>query len=177
MSIINEALKKASQTRGDFPLPKIHEARRVSKINWGPVFVLLVLILITAPIVAPLFSRPYQVERSPRALPAASMPRQISMQQDIPVAAPALPVFSKPRPQFGVEESPLVAARSPVQIHQPYLALSGIVFSPERSYCIINDKIVTVGDKVQGAKLVRITPEKVTLDYQGEPLILYSPGA
>ncbi|MBI4432609.1 MAG: general secretion pathway protein GspB [Candidatus Omnitrophica bacterium] len=177
MSIINEALKKASQTQEVFrPTPAVTgRAPRSSPINWGPIFVLLVLVLITAPIVAPLFSRPYHVEKVSQTFSATSAPRQISIQQDIPVNVTAMPSFSKARPQFGIEESPLVAGRSPVQIQRPYMALTGIMFSPDRSWCIINDKVVTVGDKIQGAKLTRITPEKVTLDYQGEPVILYSP--
>ena len=58
MSIINEALKKAGQA-SKIGLG-IEMERKKSRMNWGPIFVLLVLFFITGPIIAPIFSSPFR---------------------------------------------------------------------------------------------------------------------
>ncbi|MBI3252197.1 MAG: hypothetical protein HYZ52_02605 [Candidatus Omnitrophica bacterium] len=185
MSIINEALKKASQHRESFSVAKPGAAlgsigmaysKRTSNFNWGPVFVILVLVLITAPIIAPLFSRPYRNQVPSHAAGGSPNPRQISLQQNIPVTAPpaVLPAVVTHQAQFSVEESPLAQPSSPMQIQKPYLALSGIVFSRQESFCIINKRVAKVGDRIQGARVVSISEREVSLDYQGEPIVLQS---
>ena len=186
MSIINEALKKATREKEAGFSPRDNELarrnieiafqRKKPRLNWGPIFILLVLALITGPIVAPLFSTPFKTA----AYSTGSLSPQ-SAAQNVP-ARPATDlakavVNSEPsvarKAQFAVEESPLFGnSQTHALWRMPSLNLSGIVYSPEESYCIINNKIVKAGDTVQGAKLLSVLRNRVTLDYQGKAVSL-----
>lgn len=43
------------------------------------------------------------------------------------------------------------------------LLLSGIIWDPQKPYCIIDGKVVKVGDNVSGAKVMEITRDSVTI--------------
>lgn len=186
MSIINEALKKAIREKEVGFSPQDHKLarrnieiafqRKKPSLNWGPIFILLVLVLITGPIVAPLFSTPFKIA----AYSASNLSPQ-AVAQNVPVR-PAMDlaktvVSSEPsaarKAQFAVEESPFFGNSKTQALQQmPSLNLSGIVYSPEESYCIINNKIIKKGDTVQGAKLLSVSHNRVTLDYQGKAVSL-----
>ena len=168
MSIIHQALKKAEKEKTSPTRPEqlltIELAHKKTRFNWGPVFVLLVLFLITAPIVAPMFSSPFRdghplrMERSQASQPEPMPPFNV-----VPVTRKA---------QFNIEEIPL-APLPPVLPRIPDLNLSGIVYSsPSEAYCIINDRIAKPGDTVQGAVVVNVAADQVTLDYQGQQVLL-----
>jgi len=53
-----------------------------------------------------------------------------------------------------------------------WLSLEGILWTPERPLAIINDQIVSKGDIVQGAKVINIKKEGVTLRYGEEETFL-----
>lgn len=176
MSIINEALKKAQKEKESMLsfVGGAHTQMRLHKkhgFNWGPIFVLLVLFLITGPILAPYFAAPFKKE----AVMRSSVPATVSVGQNFPVGALTGPAH---KGQFGIEETPLLpttplpAGVSPSTAFRRNFSLSGIVYSPKESYCIINDRIVKVGEFVSGAKLLSITPEKVVLEYQGQTIQL-----
>ena len=182
MSIINEALKKAQKEKESFPAAhaatniEVHFQKKHG-LNWGPVFVLTVLFLIAGPILIPLFSTPFKnravtvTEKQP-AVGQVSLPDTA-----IPMTkAPQVALAEMTRKaQFGIEEAPRPAPSVPLLntiAAKSAFALSGIVYSPKDSYCIINDQIIKVGERVGGAKLLEITPDKVTLDYQGRLIAL-----
>ncbi|HOP06733.1 MAG TPA: hypothetical protein PLF13_05510 [candidate division Zixibacteria bacterium] len=50
--------------------------------------------------------------------------------------------------------------------------LSGIVYSPERPIAIINSKTVRVGDTIDKASVLEITPKEVTLQKDGRTFTL-----
>ena len=164
MSIINDALKKAQKQDNQPKSTPAAEGRpgvevqqyqkKKSDVNWGPFFVLAVLLLITGPIVAPLFSSPFRNQSH----------TSLNAPQDLKTQA-----VDARKAQFGIEEAP--ANMMPLMAI-PNLAVTGIVYSDQDSYCIINGKILKVGDKIQGAKLVDVTPMSVTLEYHGERLTL-----
>ncbi|MBI2095661.1 MAG: general secretion pathway protein GspB [Candidatus Omnitrophica bacterium] len=173
MSIINEALKKAQTEKGSPALRgpvapvqligrEMEYERKKSKVNWGPVFILSVLLLITAPLIAPIFSTPFRNEArlfSYETMPGDSRKAQFAVEEAPRQMAPPAPVA---RPLFDAAGA-----------LRPALHLDGIVFSPnDQSYCLINGKILKSGDKIQGAELVRIAPQQVTLSYQGEKFVL-----
>ena len=54
------------------------------------------------------------------------------------------------------------------------LVLNGIVFAPDTSYALINNRIVTVGDEIEGAAVVQITQDFVEVK-RGEILIKLTP--
>lgn len=175
MSIINEALKKAgSEKQKPLVNEKINLAleaeRKKSGLNWGPIFVVLVILLITTPIVAPLFSTPFR-KSSAFASPQNRQQMQLPMTPQMPLLASADSSTGTRKGQFMVEEYPL-KSMAPLSAAAPNWMLSGLVFAPDGSYAIINDRIARVGDDVQGAKLERIGSNEVILNYQGQQIRL-----
>lgn len=173
MSIINEALKKAQK---DIPPQssgrnvEVEFEKKSSGINWGPIFVLLVIVLVGAPILAPVFSIPFQ--RSGASIQDA---RQIPAGAHHPPAA-ASALAGTRQGQFGVEEMATggamnAAVAGSVFYPRPDLALTGLVYSSSGdSYCIINGRVVKVGETVDGAKLIKVEPQEVILDFRGEQI-------
>ena len=172
MSIINEALKKAVREKEasyssnnknaiqrNLGIEFLPKKRR---FNWGPVFVLLMLALISGPIVAPIFSTPLKGAHT------ANGTLNPPTTQNIP------PDSTNRKSQFAVEEIALPVSVPPAVVFpkMPNLTLSGIVYSPNGSYCIINNLIVKVGDTVHGAKLLAVSQNSVRLDYQGKEMAL-----
>ncbi len=147
MSIINEALKKTGQSVAHEPRPEL--LRKRSRVNWGPFFVMGILALVTAPILAPWFSRPYKTTQAALQVPSGTT-----------VGAGQM------RGQFAIEETSL--AMAPV----PNFALSGLVYSKADSYCLINGKVLKIGDQVGGATLSQVTPNEAVLNYRGEKIVL-----
>ena len=152
MSIINDALKKANQDRGlrGSPMLKTVSDKKKS-VNWGPIFVLLVAGVIISPLAAPFFSNPF---------------RQA-------VYNTGLTATENRKAQFGVEEMAM-ARPIPMAALSPSFNLSGIVFSlkGDDSYCIINNQVLKKGDKIAGAKLIKVTPEEAVLEYNGRQITL-----
>lgn len=184
MSIINEALKKAGREKAvsagyslDLGVEdarrnlRVEEAKRKNPLNWGPFFIVLVLLLITGPIIAPVFTMPFKhAPYGSDSRPAALAPQQTQ------VALNDLGSGQTRQAQFGIEEQPLFnalpAAGSPVMPSRTGFDLSGVVFSPVTSYCILNDKVLKVGDSVAGATVRSIKKNQVILDYRGESVEL-----
>ena len=177
MSIINEALKKAGQSilsetkKSPVSPPSIFRLEPLKKkkpVNWGPIFVMSVLVLITAPILAPLFHSSY------RTLPPA-----VAGQEYAHLADKNLQTGSEPtlKAQFGIEEIPLSAPQTIPNVPRmtaalPNFSLNGLVYSNGESYVLINKKVIKVGERVGGATLVKVTPDSAVLDYQGETIVL-----
>ena len=153
MSIINEALKKASREKefqkSPDTLHKHLEVERARKTgSWKTLFGILVVLLIAVPLTAPFLAGP--TKQSPKTNP---------------------PVTRKA--QFGVEEIPSFGVPSAPIPRRPTLNLSGVVYSsPSDAYCIINNQIARVGDTVDGAKLTNISMKEIMLDYRDEKVVL-----
>ncbi len=165
MSIINEALKKAGQpivgekksyeeqkNLSHEPKSKfrVELLRKKAPVNWGPVVIMGLLALITAPIIAPLFNSPYK--SSAQKLPPGGIAAEAS--------------FGPVSKQFAIEESPISTTAV------PNFSLNGLVYSNTDSYCLINGKVMRVGDQVNGATLSQVTPNQAVLDYRGEKIVL-----
>ena len=180
MSVINEALKKAgqsvmgekgsgAQTPGSQFRPELLKAK--GRINWGPFFVIAVLLLITTPILAPLFHGSFQNTA-------------VYSNQPVPSTAEKIAGAVNRRSQFAVEETPIAAPAAPsvaavapaprsfLPKLTPEFSLDGLVYSTGGSYCLINGKVLEVGGTVNGARLVSVTPTEAVLDYQGKSLVL-----
>lgn len=171
MSIINEALKKAGKEKEythSVPVlqviksaPEMGAPAKKPSFNWGPLFVILVLLLITGPIVAPLFSTPFKRGELIHSEFMVSQQKEVSA--PVPASTPA------PR-QFLIEESPLFQSAVPLPANPPALNLSGIMRSPSDAYCIINNKIVKMGESIEGARLIRVESDHVVLDFKGREI-------
>ncbi len=64
------------------------------------------------------------------------------------------------------------AALVPAPLSLPHLQLSGIALMEEKNFAIINGDIFKEGDQVEGAQLVKITKDEVTLDRKGREIQL-----
>ncbi len=176
MSIINDALKKAGQPMKEKtevlksstfetgrpapikteirPAAEVH--RKKNSMNWGPFFIVIVMMLVTGPIIAPLFRSPSQNLMTTK-----------------------LQSLSGRLQQFGIEETPTKPNSSapsfsiPRNGTFPDFALSGVVYSQSESYCLINGKVVKVGEKIDSqTTLEKVTPNFVTLNRQGEKIVI-----
>ena len=166
MSIINEALKKTTQpimteTQKTTQETRPELLRRKTRMNWGPIFVIGVLVLITAPILTPLFYSPYKTT---------------SPIKEIPIGSVLAASNSRMSGQFAVEEAPIATtsrlAAAPSTGPLSNFSLNGLVYSKTDSYCLINGKVMRIGDRVGGATLLQVTPNEAVLDYRGEKIVL-----
>ena len=177
MSIIHDALKKAQgpdrpEPTKDRPLANLQVVdydNRRSRINWGPLFVLAVILLIAAPIIAPIFSSPFGHQSAVRA---DNQPRREVLLGGVPAApAPAAAAAPTQRRQFGIEEAPRAAAFGGGQM--PRIQLSGVAYSAEgNSYVILNKRVMRVGDQINSIKLVSVAPESATFEINGQLVTL-----
>lgn len=187
MSVIHEALKKAgqpiiAQSDGKKPGvslgPEIEFHRKKTAVSWSPLFILAILTLITSPIVLPLFQAPSQ---KVTAEGGVRTPRSVSVGEE--VSSGDLPARQSPNQlaQFAIEETPAPAIHPaapswtgfPIKSNAlPQFSLTGVVFSEGSAYCLINKKILKVGEQVGGATLTSILPDAVTLDYLGEKIVV-----
>ena len=164
MSIIHEALKKAGVPPAPSARRQEGEHPRRPTFNWGPLFVIAVLVLISGPLLAPMFASPFR--------------RDTVRFDDFSTAAPPAPQTLESnsgnrKAQFVIEEVPPFATPSAgTVLETPPLDLTGIVFSADRSYAIVNGQVVKVGDKIQGAEVKSITSETLTLEYEGRQIQL-----
>lgn len=181
MSIINEALKKAESTKEFKPIysDKFRQTieaeshKRSKQVNWGPIFVLMVLFLITGPLIAPVFSTPFR--KGNLAYPTLSKTTSYL----IPAQSTALtsvPASQTRQAQFGLEEAPRAALMSPQAFApmapSPRFTLTGIVYADKSSFCILNNTVVKLGQELNGAKLVDVQPHQIKLLYHGEEMTL-----
>ncbi len=184
MSAINDALKKVSQSQksaenaqasGPLNLLKhglpVDYLRKKESANWGLLFILLIVALITAPLVAPIFKTPARVVKAGDHTSTKSLD-DMARSGTAFSQVPPMPVASQKRMQFGVEEAPLGALMPSAMQGSSNFILSGIVYSAKDAYCLVNGKIARPGGKIDGATLVSVSQDRAVLDYQGNKITL-----
>lgn len=222
MSLINDALKRASKTQQEQrstsvpPLTKDAEfipapARAPIKDGF-PVAALVIIFIavfaggiwffwqwshgkkeepktvaVTAPIqqaqptpvaVKPVQSKP--VSTPPQAVVAVTPKSSVKTNSPLlakPVEKQPAPIVltspkhvDEPRPKAAqpvVEKVELVASKASVTMF-PTLKLQGIFFRLSNPSAMIDGKQVFVGEKVQGAKVIKIERQSVTLEFDGQ---------
>ncbi len=186
MSIIHEALKKAGQEKETFvsQTSELDSIRRNLELEyqkkkafspWGLFFVILALLFVIGPLLATFFAGPLKqgssVKTNSKIVPAPQTvpPLELNVQM---AQLPKENLITNRKAQFGLEETPLFNPGRSSTAERPALNLSGVVYSPTDSYCIINNKIVKLGGEVDGAKLVNISLREVILEYRGEKVTL-----
>ena len=50
----------------------------------------------------------------------------------------------------------------------PAITINGLVWNTAKPQAIVNDKIVGIGEKIGGAKLIKIDKSGITIEYQGK---------
>lgn len=157
MSIIHDAMKKAGEgnnarrpAAAAVSIQRSAPSSPAGRLNGGLLFVVTALLVIGAMLLAPLA----RGSRYARATLAPSFtPNAITVIR---------PTSADVSGQFGIEEMP-----NPGSFH-----LSGVVVSGEGSFGIINNQVVGLGQQVSGATVRSITGREVSLDYNGQKIIL-----
>lgn len=184
MSLINEALKRASQTKTppppvgqpEPPLKPV-EYRRPSR--WA--FLLFPVLLVTLGLACWFMLKGWQAGRAPKLsdlkLPvvARELPDEKTATQarqtvgKVPDKKNNLALFSS---QGGTNAEPSTnvqtAVTEPAKPTFPAVRLQGVFYRPSHPSAMINSKTVSVGDKVSGAKVVAVSRDSVTLEWHGE---------
>ncbi len=68
-----------------------------------------------------------------------------------------------------------VTSEVPTPPQPPPLSLQGIFWGTPRPQALINRRILSVGDTIEGARVMAINREGVTVSFQGEQLLLKLP--
>ncbi len=176
MSLINDALKKASQS-GGAPTAETAEPLRPAVHNdpsrW-PLFVVPPLVLLVLGLGALLLMRGWQGTRQ-NPLPVAGREAAPAVSNETaPVAA--TPVASAvPNPALATVTNTVTMAAAPEVPTFPKLRLQGIFWRPSRPSAMINNKTLFVGDKVEKAQVTAVDQESVTVVWNGEERVLTLP--
>jgi len=158
LSIIYDALKKLDKNKGGNIAPRANE--NTPKPTTGPKksnkqVLVVILVILTAvfsfKIAANLFPKP-------KVQPAAILTAVTS---------------HTPIPPFSSADS---NEEPPASLNEPKLILSGSYFQGDEGYALINNRIVKVGDIIQGARVKEISLEKVALEFDGRIISLTNSG-
>lgn len=82
-------------------------------------------------------------------------------------ASVALPPIERPSPAVRAIDKP-----EKLNLALPELILSGVAVSGDKSWAVINDRVVRLGDNVKGAKIVAIYSGRVELEFEGNSITL-----
>jgi hypothetical protein len=197
MSLINDALKRASQTKLP-PQAEIGEnlqpvdARQSSIWLWVGCAAALMLagLLATWAIAAGVLAdRELKAARkpAPEMLPRTETTSPVEtasyaqaktnppepLQTSAPTLQPLGPATTSVPTNVIPSNNVVAAVVDPKPA--PTLKLQGIFWKPSKPMAMINAKTVGLGDKILGAKVLAIDQESVTLDKAGETVILTLP--
>jgi hypothetical protein len=157
LSIIYDALKKLEKnvagniaSKGNENTPRATGPKKSNKQVL--VFILIILIALSSfKIASNLFGKP-------KLKPSAMLATVIS---HVPLTPPS---------SVSSEEEPAV------NLIEPKLILSGLYFQGDEGYALINNRIVKVGDIIQGARVKEIGLDKVALEFDGRIISLTNSG-
>jgi hypothetical protein len=178
MSIIHDALKKTEGAITASPTPPpiipvpdpseevkqaMRDKHRKQKLKKIPHYVLAVLLglyvsnqffgfLTPSKYIPVAFTKPLLAKKTPSP-PAPSWPPQPAVNEK-PGLLENIPLLPAPKKETKT------------------LTLNGIFFSKEQGYALINNRVVKTGDTIGNAKVVKIKPEEVELEQDGNPLKL-----
>ena len=166
MSLINDALKKASQTpTPTTPAPTkepLHVATHTPAPRW-PLFVVPPLVAIVFATGTFMVMRGWYGTR-----PVSAKEAQVETTSEPTVAAVVAPA-PKPEPLITNAVAAVPAAAFPT------LKLQGVIWSPSRPSAVINGKSVFVGEKVERALVTAIEQDSVKVTLNGEERVLTLP--
>jgi len=200
MSLINDALKRATQTPSSTANPAAHEPQapmqpveyRRGSLPWY-FFPTLLLILAGGVwfVVKGLeASRPAALTvhaREPQPDPNSAAPTEPSSSEMVAaglVPGPSdnyIPPAQPPNRNFSLEDAPASepapttatpATTTTGDPTKPLFKLQSIFFRPSNPSATVNGKNVSIGSRIGGATVTAITREGVTLDAQGQTTVL-----
>ena len=152
MSIINEALKKAQETNRQ---QQANAAGRVSEPSED--------ILLKTKI--------SQLPAAPRR--NLKLPARVKWFAPVLIAVVIIAIgqvffknFFRTTPSSSPSAAPAPISQNAQDL--PALKLNGIVYDNERPYAIVNNKVLSKGDMIDGAKLIEINRESVKFVFNDE---------
>jgi len=173
MSLINDALKKASQTpTPTTPAPTkepLHVATHTPAPRW-PLFVVPPLVAIVFATGTFMVMRGWQGSRTVSAKESTIGNVQTtgtSIEQEYCDTNVAAAVTAPTPPTNAVTAVPAAVF--------PTLKLQGVIWSPSRPSAVINGKSVFVGEKVERALVTAIEQDSVKVTLNGEERVLTLP--
>ncbi len=178
MSLINDALKRANESTPpphpptEAP-PPLRPVEYKTPATW-PLLVLPLALFLVFGFAGWFLWHGWQTNRDETlthvATPVAAREHPPAT---TPTAEPAEPVAVTTTPA-PVETAPPPAAPAaatavePAKAEFPNLKLQGIFFRASNPSAMINAKTFYVGDKIQGAKVLSITQDTVTMEFSGQ---------
>jgi len=166
MSLINDALKKASQTPAPTTPAEIkeplHIAMHTPPPRW-PMFVVPPLVAVVFAAGTLLVVRGWQGSQRVSARETHNGTTQVLIRDQHSNANAVAAVTSTTNG---------VATSAPTF---PNLKVQGIVWQPSRPSVVINGKSLFIGEKVEKAKVIAIDQESVTVLWNGEQRVLTMP--
>jgi hypothetical protein len=89
-----------------------------------------------------------------------------SLRQGTAPPAPATPVYTKAPPAPTLPPVPSSPVVKPIAV-PPEIRLTGVIWDAKTPTAVINGKVVTVGEEVNGATIVAIDLDAVRVRYRG----------
>jgi len=153
MSIINDALKKTEQFIHINTADKTQPQKTKLSLKLILVYALILLIgFFLSHIIFKLLIHKVEITQPRKENTAIAQTQQVSL----PVPAPVKP-------------TPLIEEQKKPEVN---FILNGIFFSDNDGYALVNNQIIREADSVDGAKVIKITPDSVELDNQGTIITL-----
>jgi len=158
MSIIHDALKKAEKTIDSNSKEEVSPYSEEKKIKSNPkVYLLYFLVICLGLFIGNIFFGLLTNTKKPSAKHLPPAPVQKAPEKNLPEPSPVIP----PAPE---------AKTHP----KGNFVLSGVFFSQEEGFALINNRIVKVGDEIRGAVVKEIKLNEVELEVEGNRVRLSS---
>ena len=198
MSLINDALRRADKAKGNppsepasgAPMQPVHSPAKSDASPFGPVLFILIAIIIGA--AGWFFLKGWRTHSPPGTIRTAAIdssnPAAITSQPET-IVAPVKTVEPIPLPPatnptvVAATEATNAAATNSVESNATVAAvpapaplkLQGIIYRVKNATAMINGKSLVVGESVAGARVTKIGKEEVTLERDGQTLVLTLP--
>ena len=190
MSLINDALRRADKAKGNppsepasgAPMQPVHSPAKSDASPFGPVLFILIAIIIGA--AGWFFLKGWRTHSPPSTTRTAAITSQpetivapVKTVEPIPIPPATNPTVvaateaTNAAATNSVESNGTVAA---VPAPAP-LKLQGIIYRVKNATAMINGKSLVVGESVAGARVTKIGKEEVTLERDGQTLVLTLP--
>lgn len=176
MSLVNDALKRAKQAQSENPPPTpplqfrpvdpAHEnAARSPVLLVGLVLGLVVVVALGGAAIW------YLVQKQNSNLRVEARPAETVAPSEVAPVAPTLPTATSNPPlamapiliDLGQHDTNTAIVSAPAEVSPPPLKLQGIFYNPRSPSAVVNGRTVYVGDRVNGFRVLAITPEAVQL--------------
>jgi hypothetical protein len=172
MSLINDALKRASKTDRSRQRPTETHApmQPAAERRGGSLPLVMGAVVVVALALAGWFFWQWWNASHPQVVTVTAVapkPPPMPVRQEaapVPVATPAPAKVVAPAP----EPVPAPPAKPAVAAWPVDLKLRGIFFSKTNPRAIINGKTVVVGDEIEGIRVTAIDHDQVTVEWNGQ---------